>query len=57
LAATIRPIAAKYRSGFMEGLPGLHGRRSVGPTMQLGISRGIFEPCGHDRGASQSARF
>ena len=33
----------------MEDLPGLHGGRSVGPTMQLGIADGILESCGHDR--------
>src|SRR5215210_4711659 len=53
LAATIRATAAKYRTSFMKDLPGLHGGRSVGPTMQLGISVGILEPtlesCGHDR--------
>src|SRR5215212_1314712 len=53
LAATIRATAAKYRSSFMKDLPGLHGGRSAGPTMQLGISGGILEPtlepCGHDR--------
>src|SRR5215207_414091 len=49
LAATIRATAAKYRSSFMKDLPGLHGGRSAGPTMQLGISGGILQPCGHDR--------
>jgi hypothetical protein len=57
LAATIRTIAAEYRSSFMEDLPGLHGGRSVGPTMQLGISRGIFKPRGHDRGRSSRPAF
>ena len=28
-----------------------------GPTMQLGISRGIFKPCGHDRGRSNRHAF
>src|SRR6266508_5323154 len=57
LTATIRANVAKYRSSFMEGLPGLHGGRSVGPTMQLGISSGILESCGHDRGRSSRPAF
>src|SRR6185295_19347559 len=48
LAATIRATAAKYRRSFMEGSTGFASGRSVGPTMQLGISDGILESCGHD---------
>src|SRR3954470_8379732 len=48
LAATIRATAAKYRRSFMEGSTGFAWGRSVGPTMQLGISDGILESCGHD---------
>ena len=29
VAATIRATAARYRTGFMKDLPGLHGGRSV----------------------------
>jgi hypothetical protein len=28
-----------------------------GPTMQLGISRGIFKPCGHDKGRPSRPAF
>src|SRR6476646_5242359 len=43
LAATIRATAAKDRRSFMKDLPGLHGGRSVGPSMPLGISGEILE--------------
>src|SRR5215207_4969136 len=49
LAATIRATAAKYRSSFMKDLPGLHGGRSAGPTMQLGNLWLNLASLGHDR--------
>src|SRR3954464_3037834 len=48
LPPKIRATAAKYGRSFMEGSTGFAWGRSVGPTMQLGISDGILESCGHD---------
>src|SRR5689334_9575436 len=56
LAATIRATVAQYRSSFMEVYRVCMGPFS-GPTMQLGISRVIFKPCGHDNGRSSRPAF
>jgi hypothetical protein len=56
LTATIRAIAAEYRSSFMEHLPGLHGAVQWADDAAR-ISGGILEPCGHDGDRSSRPAF
>src|SRR3954464_5382015 len=57
LPPKLRATAAKYRRSFMEGSTGFAWGRSVGPTMQLGISDGILEAFGDHGGGPLGPRF